>query len=250
MIATDIARALNPEIFAWDCGVNLDPWQKALMIERPRRSLQLCCRQAGKSTVSALSALWTAIYEPPALILLVSPSQRQSAELFRTTMLYHNALKGAPELSMESVLRAEFQNGSRILALPGTERTVRGYSGADLIVVDEACRVEDALISAVRPMMATSEGGGRLWCLSTPNGKRGFMHEAWTSGDDTWHRTEVAAKDCPRISKAFLDDELRQLGPLQFSQEYSLAWLEPDEAVFPVEIIDAAFSHDVRPLWS
>ena len=160
MLATDLARALNPEIFAWDAGVNLDPWQKALMIERPRRSLQLCCRQAGKSTVTALAALWTAIYEAPALILLVSPSQRQSAELFRTVMLYHNALAGAPALSMESVLRAEFQNGSRILALPGTEKTVRGYSKADLIVIDEAARVEDALISAVRPMLATSELAG------------------------------------------------------------------------------------------
>jgi phage FluMu gp28-like protein len=207
-------------------------------------------RQAGKSTVTALAALWTAIFESPALILLVSPSQRQSAELFRTVMLYHAALSGAPELNMESVLRAEFANGSRILALPGTERTVRGYSKADLVVIDEAARVEDELLAAVRPMLATSAGGGRLCALSTPAGKRGFFFEAWESGGDVWHRTEVAATDCPRITKAFLAEELKQLGQQRFSEEYGLEFLDPDEAVFPTEIIDAAFSREVMPLWN
>ena len=164
-------------------------------------------------------------------------------------MLYHNALAGAPALNMESVLRAKFANGSRILALPGTERTVRGYAKADLIVVDEACRVEDTLIAAMRPMMATSEGGGRLIALSTPAGKRGWFHEAWEGGSDVWHRTRVAADDCPRISQAFLAEELNELGQQRFSEEYGLEFLDPDEAVFPTAIIDAAFTDAVLPLF-
>jgi hypothetical protein len=135
--------------------------------------LLLCARQTGKSTVSNLTALWTAIYEAPALVLLVSPSQRQSAELFRGLMMLHGKLKGAPEVTMESVLRAQFTNGSRIVALPGTEKTIRGFARADLIVIDEAARCEDELLAAVRPMLATTEGGGRLIALSTPAGKRG-----------------------------------------------------------------------------
>jgi len=136
------------------------------------------------------------------------------------------------------------------LALPGTERTVRGYSKADLVVIDEAARVEDELLAAVRPMLATSAGGGRLCALSTPAGKRGFFFEAWESGGDVWHRTEVAATDCPRITKAFLAEELKQLGQQRFSEEYGLEFLDPDEAVFPTEIIDAAFSREVMPLWN
>jgi hypothetical protein len=50
--------------------------------------------------------------------------------------------------------KLELANGSRILSLPGSERTVRGYAAADLVVIDEATRVDDELISAVRPMLA------------------------------------------------------------------------------------------------
>jgi hypothetical protein len=97
-------------------------------------------------------------YQAPALILLVSPSQRQSAELFRSLMLLYGKLKGAPELNAESVLKAEFANGSRILALPGTEKTIRGYAKADLVVIDEAARCDDELPAAVRPPIHRRRG--------------------------------------------------------------------------------------------
>jgi tRNA(Met) C34 N-acetyltransferase TmcA len=248
-MSPDIARHLDPVLLATDCGLVPDPWQARLLRDRPRRSLLLCSRQSGKSTVTALMALWTAIFETPSLVVLFSPSQRQSAELFRTVMQFHAKLQGAPKLSAESVLKAEMENGSRILALPGTEKTVRGYAKADLVVIDEAARVEDELIAAVRPMMATTEGGGRLIALTTPAGKRGWFFEAWTGTQD-WHRVRVTAEDCPRISKEFLAEELRELGAQRFSEEYGLAFLDPDEAVFPTAIIDRAFSNKgVLPLW-
>jgi len=248
MLATDLSRALDPILFAHDCGLTPDPWQAKLLLERPARSLLLCSRQSGKSTVTALLALWTAIYEPPALVLLLSPSQRQSGELFRTVLGFHSRLEGAPALSSESALRAEFANGSRILALPGTEKTVRGYAAADLLVLDEAARVEDELLAAVRPMMAT-KAHGRLIALTTPAGKRGWFYESWHKGDD-WNRVKVAARDCPRISQQFLAEELRELGAQRFSEEYELVFRDDDEAVFPVAVIERAFSEEVDPLWA
>ena len=106
-MARDLARALDPALIAYDAGITPDPWQAELLRARPRRSLLLCSRQSGKSTVTALTALDTAIYQAPALVLLVSPSQRQSAELFRTVMQFHAKLEGAPALNAESVLKAE-----------------------------------------------------------------------------------------------------------------------------------------------
>jgi hypothetical protein len=211
----------------------------------PRRALLLCSRQSGKSTVTALMALWTAIYQPGALVLLVSPSQRQSGELFR--MGFHARLAGAPTLSAESALRAELSNGSRIVALPGTERTIRGYAGASLVVIDEAARVEDELLAAVRPMLATSDG--HLIALTTPAGKRGWFYETWIGQSEGWTRVRVPASECPRISEAFLAEELRELGAMRFSEEYELAFVDSDEAMFPTEIIAKAFTSGVQPLW-
>jgi phage FluMu gp28-like protein len=221
MMARDLARALDPVVFARDVGVEPDPWQAKLLRDRPQRALLNCARQTGKSTTTGVLAVWTAIYEAPSLIVIVSPSQRQSAELFRTLMLFHSKLEGAPAPIGESVLKAEFVNGSRILALPGTEKTIRGLAGVAMIIVDEAAAIEDELISAISPMMATSAGGGRLIALSTPRGKRGFFYEAWhdTAEGNRWTRVKVAASDCPRISREFLADELKNLGAQRFSEE-------------------------------
>src|SRR5262245_13982743 len=248
-LAGDISRALDQGLLALDVGIEPDPWQAQVLRQQPRRLLMLCSRQAGKSTVSALLALHTALYTSAALVLLVSPSLRQSGELFRTTMGFYQRLSGVVPLKMESTLRAEFENGARIVSLPGTERTTRGFSKAALIVVDEAARCDDGLLGALRPMMATSKDGGRLVMLSTPFGKRGMFWDAWSGGRKDWQRVEVPADQCPRISKEFLEEELRQLGAQRFGEEYLLQWNDPDTSVFSSELVAAAFTDQVVPLW-
>jgi len=74
---------------------------------------------------------------------------------------------GTNEMSLQ------FPNGSRIVGLPGSEETIRGFSAVSLLLVDEASRVADELYMAVRPMLAASSGA--LWLMSTPCGKRGFF---------------------------------------------------------------------------
>jgi hypothetical protein len=245
-MASDLARALDPVQLAVDVGITPDPWQAELLRQQPKRALLNCSRQSGKSTVTALLALHTAIYKAGSLTIIVSPSQRQSAELFRTVMSFRAKLDDV-QLVAESALRAEFANGSRVLALPGTEKTVRGYAGAGLVVMDEASRVDDELISAVRPMLGTVDGS--LIALSTPAGRRGWFYEAWIGDDPSWHRVRVPASECPRLSKEFLDSELRALGPRIFSEEYSLAFLDDQLAMFPSALIEAAFDNDLKPLW-
>jgi hypothetical protein len=247
LMAADMRVALDPGLLGERVGLTLDPWQVEVIRERPRRGLWCCSRQSGKTTTALLTTLWTVLYEAPALCLIVSPSLRQSSEAFRSFMQLYHKLDAAPALTAESALRCELENGSRVVSLPGTERTVRGFAGAKLIVCDEASRVDDALMAALRPMMATVDGS--LIALTTPAGRRGWFYEAWTGGNDTWTRVRVPASDCPRLTKSFLDEERRELGAMRFSEEYELAFLEPDESVFPTHIIDRAFTSEVRPLW-
>jgi hypothetical protein len=103
----------------------------------------------------------------------------------------------------------ELANGSRIVSLPGDEQTIRGYSGVALLAIDEAARVPDDLYRAVRPMLAVS--GGRLVCLSTPYGKRGWFFETWKGGSG-WQRARITADQCPRITPEVLAEEERAIG--------------------------------------
>jgi Terminase large subunit, T4likevirus-type, N-terminal len=247
MIGADLARALDPARIGADCGLVLDPWQAELLRSTAPRVLILASRQVGKTATTALIACSTAISKPGALVLILSPSQRQSAEMFRVVLGYLKQIPGV-SIAAQSVLRAELSGGSWIVALPSSETTVRGYSAVDLIIIDEAARVPDELIQAVRPMLATSNG--RLIALSTPRGKRGWYFDAWHNSDSDWNRVRVTTDMCPRISQEFLDAELRELGALRFAEEYELRFLENEDAVFPTAIIDAAFTEKVARLWS
>jgi hypothetical protein len=207
--------------------------------------LLLCCRQAGKSTTAAALSLRTALLEPASLTLLLSPSLRQSGELFRKVVDLYRRLGGPVPVAQESALRLELANGSRVISLPGTEDTVRGYSGVGLLVVDEASRVPDPLYFAVRPMLAVSRG--RLVALSTPFGRRGWFHDEW-EGTNAWGRTCVTALECPRIGRDFLLEEERALGPRWFAQEYLCSFEETVDAVFSAADIRDAMNDALDPL--
>jgi len=131
----------------------------------------------------------------------------------------------------------EFENFSRIVSLPGKEETIRGYSGVDLLIIDEAARVKDELNASVRPMLAVS--GGRVVALTTPFGKRGWFHEGWIS-KRPWLRIMVTADQCPRISEEFLRDELEDLGDYWYSQEDMCEFLDTIDQFFDTDAVLSA----------
>lgn len=244
---SDDPIAADPAQLMVAAGLDPDPWQRELLCSQWSRALLLCSRQAGKSTTTAALATWTAVYQPGSLTLLLSAAQRQSGELFQTVRHFYHAVPKAPPVRRESALQMELGNGSRIIALPGKEATIRGYSGVDLLVIDEAARVDDALYYSVRPMLAISHG--RLVALSTPFGKRGFFHSEWTEGADNWHRVRITAHDVPRISPEFLEEERRALGPYWFSQEYECVFADTADQVFNYDIVMEAMDASIAPLF-
>jgi hypothetical protein len=210
--------------------------------------LLLCSRQAGKSLTAAALALRTALLEVGALVLLLSPTERQSGELFRDKVKrLYNALGRPVATVAETALTMELANGSRIVALPGKEETIRGYSGVRLLIVDEAARVSDSLYRSCRPMIAVSRG--TLVCLSTPFGRRGWFFEEW-HGPAKWRRVKSTAAACPRIDPAFLAEERLALGERWFRQEYECSFEDVIDAVFTYADIQAALSDDVKPLFA
>ena len=146
----------DPVEFARASGLDeLDGWQEDLLRSEAPRILLNVSRQAGKSTMSGVLAVHKALTTLGALVLILAPSERQAKETFaKAAALYRHDI---PADSYRK-LGMELRNGSRIEALPGMEKTVRGYSGVDLLILDEAARVEDSLYYAVRPMLAVSGG--------------------------------------------------------------------------------------------
>lgn len=228
-------------------GIIPDAWQSDVLRSTERQVALLCSRQSGKSTVTSLLALHESLHHAGALVLLLSPSLRQSQELFLKVKQAYGALSGETvNAREESALRMQFSNDARIVALPGKEATIRGFSGVDLLIIDEASRVSDELYQAVRPMLAVS--GGRVVLLTTPFGNRGFFHHEWTAGDE-WARVKITAHDCPRISKEWLEKERQRIGDWWFRQEYLCEFVENTDQVFAYDDIMRALDTNALPLF-
>ncbi len=242
-----LAMGLDPALMMEALGFDPDPWQRDVLRSTSDRVLLLCCRQAGKSTATAVLALHTALFQPGSLILLLSPSLRQSGELFRKLVTFYGDLDRPIPAVGELATSLTLTNGSRVVSLPGTHETVRGFSGARLVVIDEAAMVPDELFVAVNPMLAVSRG--RLVCLSTPLGKRGWFHDAWEGPREPWQRVKVTALDCPRIDPAFLAEQRQTLGERWYRQEYLCSFEETVDQVFSTESVLAAFSSREQPLF-
>jgi Terminase large subunit, T4likevirus-type, N-terminal len=244
----DLAMVLDPSLILTDLGMEADQWQSDVLRSTADRMLLLCSRQAGKSTATAALAIHTAVYQPDSLVLLLSPSLRQSGELFKKVDAFYDALEKPIPSTQESATTLALSNGSRVVSLPGSPDTIRGFSGVRLLIVDEAALTSDELFIAVSPMLAVSRG--RLVALSTPLGRRGWFHDQWESASATWERFKVTAWDCPRIERSFLEEQRKLLGERWFRQEYECSFEETIDQVFSTDAINKAFETDEAPLFS
>ncbi len=226
-----LSLSLDPAYLFELRGLSADPWQRELLRTKAPRILLNCCRQAGKSTAVAALALHTVLFMPKSLVLLLSTSQRQSSELFRKVLEFYKIVKGAAPAAAITSSRLELKNGSRVVSLPGREGTIRSYSAVAMLIIDEAAQVPEDLYRAVRPMLAVS--GGRLICLSTPYGQRGFFHHAWIDRESDWLRFEIHAEQIKRITQDHLARELREFGRSWYDQEYGCSFASVEGLVYP-----------------
>jgi hypothetical protein len=226
-LARDLMRSLDPVELCSAIGMDPDAWQiKALRSVHPRQ-LWNASRQSGKSTAASVLAVHQASTVPNSVVLIVSAGLRQSLEVAGKVRHLWKELALVKTGDNQTTLTAE--NGSRVISLPASESTVRGFS-ADLLILDEASRIDDEMYAAVRPMLAVT--GGRLIALSTPFGKRGWWWDAWENGGSAWERYRVPVSQVPRISADFLEEERRSLGSWVYQQEYECAFVSTDDQIF------------------
>jgi hypothetical protein len=201
-------------------GFAPDPKQLEVLESTAQRGILNCSRQWGKSTVTAAKAVHRAYTQAGSTVLVASPSERQSAEFLRKAAAMVRKLRIHPRGDGDNAVSLLFPNGSRIIGLPGTHDTSRGFT-ASMILIDEASRVDDDVYDALRPMLAVENGD--LWMMSTPAGHHGFFYRTW-AGNEDWFRISVTATECPRITAQFLANERAGMVSGMFEQEYMCAF--------------------------
>jgi len=225
-------------------GFELDPRQVELLRGPLHRTIWNCGRQMGKSTMAAALALHRALRAPGSLVLIVSPSGRQSRELLRKAKGMVRRMKMRVRGDGDNEISLLLPGGSRIVGIPGREDTVRGFSSVNLVIYEEASRIPKDLYLATRPMTAAVNGD--LLLISTPYGKQGFLWEEWSRPGERWTKFLVKTEESPRISREFLDEEREVLGEEFYAQEYECVFTETAHGVFDIEALLAGVDRGVK----
>ena len=193
------------------------PWQEAFLRAHFGASiLVLSARQAGKTTTAAWAIAHFMIFNPGSLSVIACPAQRQSAEAVRRVR--EALLAAGAKLKSDNVYGLELDNGARVLALPGTDDSIRGLTVDGWIVADEAARLPEQLFAALRPMRARRPQA-RFAMLSTAWSRTDPFWTAWTDDHPSWLRLKATADVVP-FAAEFLEQERRALGEHAFNREY------------------------------
>ena len=272
-LAEDLAGGLDRTRFALSCGLQPDEVQRAVLRARSRFVAVCTSRQWGKTTSAGLlgaSDAWYDVVHPAAravlgprahaLVLIVSPSQRQSDETFarvkaflgaRVESVQEESVKresdlvtfarqpGSQRITRVSDIAREWKvrscmlhHGARVVSLPGAPETIRGFASVTRVIVDEAGFVPRGLIGAVRPMLLVSRGC--LTMLSSPNGRVGDFADAFLDPEVSadFERYTVPWQKNPRISAEDIAKVKRGLPHWLFAQEYECEFTETLGSVF------------------
>jgi hypothetical protein len=214
----DIAYRLDPVTWVREVlKMEPTPWQETfLRAPRGASILTLTARQVGKTTTAAWAIAHTMVFRPNSLSVIACPAQRQSAEAIRRVK--DALVMAGATLTSDNVYGIELKNGSRALALPGSDSSIRGMTVDGWIVADEAAQLAHDMIAALRPMRARRPEA-RFAMLSTAWSRTDPFWTAWSDGDPDWIRLQATAETAP-FTPEFLEKERRALGDHAFQREY------------------------------
>jgi Terminase large subunit, T4likevirus-type, N-terminal len=250
------------------------PRQREILaaIERgPRLHVLACGRRSGKTTLSALTALWDCLLRPQ-LDWLTRPGERRYSVCVATNLrqarLFVAAARSVVERSpllaklVEAASEDEllFRNGTALSAFPCSSRGARGWP-ISTVLLDEAAHfvtdtegpmVAERVFASLVPSTAQFGDAARIILASTPFGQDGLFAQLYQQAsvgeltDAAAHRFSTAAMN-PTIERAFLERE-RSRDPETFKSEYEAefvgggyAFLDPERiteaVVLPGELL-------------
>ena len=143
--------------------------QAAEILELHRLVVFLKARQIGITWLMAAYALWTALYHPGAVVLILSKGEGEAKVFLRRIKFIYGLLPEGLKatVTVDSATEFGFETNAKIQALPATEDAGRSET-ATLVIQDEADYHKhlEANYAAVRP---TIDGGGQHIMASTSN---------------------------------------------------------------------------------
>jgi len=279
----DLLYTLSPLKYALSIGFNPYEWQQDVITSDWRFISINGARRGGKSFLIGFEPCHLARFFPGSVALITAPTEAQAVEDMRFVRAFMLNDPNYPEIVRSSDRQIELANGSRIIVIPATEVSARGYPNPHKLIVDEAAFVMDVIFEDCLIPMLNGNPRCRMLIISSPHGKSGdpgrFFHDTFT--DKNFERYEIKApfmldpddrtnllpaepeaRYRVRRAKAGIkayysprhtnfEEQLFALskqGALKYAQNQLAEFVEPEDQVFSYDEIERIFSGGVKPL--
>ena len=168
------------------------PYQKKFFTNTAKRKIWVSARQIGKSFCVAGILTLKALQKQNGLAICISVNSRSASEIISKCKQFAESVKVLSNNAItytSSFDTIRFSNGSRIMSLPSTADSLRGWS-AQCVVVDEASFVWklDEILQGLAPTL-TRDPDAELILTTTPAGKNGPFYELYNNAlnDPQWY---------------------------------------------------------------
>ena len=210
--------------------------KQAEVLNSTHRNLVLCChRKWGKTITISLKALHYALSGPNRSIGVLAPSLKQGGLVVYRVREFAAALGLKYRRYMGRDYSIQLPNGSRIYAIPHNTTTALGDE-AEVLIVDEAAVVKDAVLEAVSP--STARKRSTQWFLSTPERQSGNFYNIWHDKSDDYHRILSTVADTPEIDPKYLEI-YRRASPARYDMDFECRFVKPADRLVPRDFVEA-----------
>ena len=247
--ARELERTLDPRArLAHWMGHEPDDWQVEMFTTRASEVACRVGRQSGKTSVLAARAV-EELHVPESLSLCIAPAERQAKIISRE--IGRQLRRTDLVITRSTLTEVEVSNGARVIALPSTSDTIRGYPSVSLLVIDECAFLQgdgggEDLIAGVLPMLTAQ---GQVYFSSTPAGKNNYFARLFLDEngrerlDNDVHRIVVKGTSIPRLAEK-VERMRRTLSATKFRAEIEVEMLADGTSYFDLSVIEAATSQE------
>ena len=212
------------------------PYQRAVILDKAKVKVLNFSRQIGKSWTAAFLSSMKCCQKKNALVIYLSTGQRAANEALKTCLKFADSVKvlsGGEIGYTSSATCITFTNGSRIMSLPGSPNSCRGWS-ADLLVCDEMAfwQQPDECWQAIVPTTLNQLSGGdkQIVICSTPLGRNSLFYDLCqrAKNEADWSYFQTTIHDAIADGLKVDLDALHKLipDPYQFAQEFECQFAE------------------------
>lgn len=229
--------------------IKLHPYQKRVLrsFRDNRFVIVLASRQAGKTTLSTIFALWLACFFNDQSILIAANKEETAGKIFKRIRLAYEELPNWLKPGIGSgygKTSMDLANGSQISISTTSGDTGRGQS-VNCLLLDELAAVAPEIAkqfwASSYPVISASKKA-KVFTMSTPNGTDNLFYELWddaSKGKNSWHPERIDWWDIPGRDEKWKEETIRNMGSIEiFNTEYGNTFQNVGEASIDEETFE------------